>query len=187
MTISSFLRALACVLACLSASTRSGFAQGMDSDPFASQVTGEWIGRGVYDGNELSLTRSWTIELSGQFLRAGMAVSMPNDASFGGLTYWKVLEVGTYEVVWLDGMGRMQTLHAVRNPESGLVSADFVDELAVDGPESRRWEFESRGQNSYAERLFRRRGDGWELLTEWTFERVAGDYERTTCESMGGH
>lgn len=162
------------ILACSLALVGSASAQGLAGDPFASHVRGEWIGHGVYDGNELSLTRSWTLELGGQFLRADMAVSMPNGASFGGLTYWKMSQAGGYEVVWLDGTGRMQTLHAVRDPESGLVSSDFVDDLAEDGPESRRWEFERTGLDSYVERLFRKRGDGWALLTEWRFERVSG-------------
>lgn len=170
--ICSFHRLALCVLVFASASIESASAQGLATDPFASHLTGEWMGRGVYEGNELSLTRSWTLELGGQFLRADMGVTMPNGASFGGLTYWKMTDAGGYEVAWLDGMGRMQTLRANRDPESGLVSTDFLDELAEGGPESRRWEFESTGPDSYVERLFRRSGDDLELLTEWRFERV---------------
>lgn len=118
------------VLACASASVESGAAQALEADAFATHVLGDWTGRGIYDGNELSLTRSWTLELGGRFLRADMAVSMPNGASFGALTYWKMLDAGRYEVTWLDGMGRTQTLHADRDPRSGLVSTEFLDELA---------------------------------------------------------
>ncbi len=165
---------LAVVALALGVSPRPAATQSLTSDALASHLLGEWRGTGIYDGNELALTRSWTLELGGAFLQAEMGVSMPNGATFGAVTYWKPTGPGEYEVVWLDGMGRMQTLHMVRDPDSGLVSSDYVDELAEGGPEDRRWEYEPMGADAYVERLFRRAGDEWELLTEWAFSRVEG-------------
>ncbi len=45
------------------------------------------------------------------------------------------------------------------------------------GSEERRWEFEIRGSESYSERLLTRTADGWELLTEWVFERASLEAE----------
>ena len=165
------LLAAALALSCLAAAMPAA-AQDLRDDPFASHVTGEWTGIGIYDGNELSLTRSWTLELGDQFLRADMGVSMPNGATFGALTYWKATGEGSYEVIWMDATGRMQPFAATRDPASGVVRSDFVDALAEGGAEPRRWEFEATGQDAYVERLFRRNGNSLELLTEWTFKRA---------------
>jgi len=97
---------------------------------------------------------------------------MPNGASFGALTYWKAEVGGEYRVTWMDGTGRMQTLEAFRDPATGLVSATYLDELAENGPEWRRWEFEVAGEDFYLERLFARPNGSWELLTEWSFRRT---------------
>lgn len=148
-----------------------GSAQGLDGDPFATRLVGDWQGRGIYQGNELSVTRTWSLELGGVFLRVDMAVSMPNGASFGALTYWRASGDAEYDVVWLDGIGRMQMLHAVRD-RTGSVSTEFVDPYTEGGPQERRWVFEATGPDGYVERLFARTGDGWELLTEWTFRRA---------------
>jgi hypothetical protein len=69
----------------------SGVASAQDTrpGPFEGALVGEWEGEGVYEGNRLSLTRSWTVELGGHLLKADMRVAMPNGASFGALTYWK--------------------------------------------------------------------------------------------------
>jgi hypothetical protein len=64
-------------------------------------------------------------------------------------------------------MGRMQALRASRDPDRGIVWSEYLDELAERGPEQRRWELELLGEDSYAERLFVRGGEGWRLLTEW--------------------
>jgi hypothetical protein len=161
----------ALALSCLAAATPCA-AQGLAEDPFASHITGEWTGIGVYDGNELSLTRSWTLELGDQFLRADMGVAMPNGATFGAVTYWKPTGEGGYEVIWMDATGRMQTFSATRDPASGVVRSDFVDNLVEGGAEPRRWEFEAIGSDAYVERLFRRNRNILELLPEWTFRRA---------------
>jgi len=146
-------------------------AQDLDRDAFAVHVLGEWTGTGVYDGNTLSLTRVWTLELGARFLRADMRVAMPDGASFGAVMYWKTADNGVYEVVWMDGTGRRQELHAVRDADTGLVWSNYLDQLAEDGPEWRRWEFLGTGPESYVERLFAQSPSGWALLTEFSFER----------------
>ena len=148
--------------------------QGLVTDPFVTQVVGEWQGRGEYDGNSLKLTRSWTLELQDQFLRAEMRVGMPNGFSFGALMYWSWVAPDVYEIVWMDGLGRRQALRATRDPDSGLVSTTYLDELAEDGPEWRTWEFESLGPNAYVERLFKVVTEGRELLTTFSFDRASG-------------
>jgi hypothetical protein len=143
-------------LADLSALIAGAPLQGQSSlevDPFASHLVGEWIGEGVYEGNRLELARTWTLELGSVFLRADMTVSMPNGSSFGALMFWKSDEVGSYQVIWLDGIGRMQQLEAGAVPGSSIVRSEFVDDLAEGGPETRRWEYQRAGPDSYVERL----------------------------------
>ena len=161
------------VLAVMGLQPQAGQAQDPPAGPFVTQVLGEWQGHGDYQGNSLALSRIWTIELGGQFLRADMRVAMPNGASFSAMMYWKRIAPDVYEIVWLDGIGRLQMLQALRDPESGLVSTTFLDEFAENGPEWRTWEFESLGEDSYAERLYRVHASGQELLTVFSFERVA--------------
>lgn len=158
-------------LGLLSSSASAAGAQGLSADPFVARVIGDWQGRGEYDGNALTLTRSWTLELQGRFLRADMRVGMPNGFSFGALMYWNWVAPDVYEVVWMDGMGRRQALRATRDPDSGLVSTTYLDELAEEGPEWRTWEFESLGPDSYVERLFKVVAEGRELLTVFSFDR----------------
>ncbi len=146
-------------------------AQGFADSTLAHQLLGSWEGSGQFDGNRLSLTRAWTLELGGQFLKADMLVTMPNGATFGALMYWKVVGEGEFEVIWMDGIGRIQKLRAVRDVTSGKVFSDFVDPLTETGSESRRWEFESHGADSYVERLYRFSGPSPELLAEWVFRR----------------
>ena len=74
----------------------------------------------------------------------------------------------------MDGTGRRQSLRATRDPDSGLVSTTYLDELAEHGPEWRTWEFESLGPNSYVERLFKVVADRRELLTVFLFDRRQG-------------
>ncbi len=50
----AFLAALS--LGLLSCVTQGAKAQGLSADPFVAQVTGEWLGRGEYDGNALTLS-----------------------------------------------------------------------------------------------------------------------------------
>ncbi len=166
--------ALLGVVALTMASGSEAVAQGLSDDPFTRQVVGEWQGRGEYDGNTLTLSRSWTLELQGRFLRADMRVGMPNGSSFGALLYWRLLDADLYDVRWMDGTGRSQALRVTRDPETGIVSTTFLDELAEDGPEWRTWEFESRGRDSYVERLYRELPDGRQLLTVFTFDRTGG-------------
>ena len=146
--------------------------RGLASDPFVAALLGEWEGAGVYDGSPLSLTRVWTLELGGQFLKADMRVSMVNGASFGALTYWRPDARGGYEVRWMDGMGRAQTLEVLPGPEPTSAFAIYLDALTEDGVQWRRWDFELTGADGYVERLYRREGEGWVLLTEFTFRRV---------------
>ena len=146
--------------------------QTLESDALASHLVGAWSGSGLYDGNRLELTRVWSLELGGQFLRGDMGVSMPNGATFGALMYWKSIGDGRFEIVWMDGIGRMQSLSAVVDTASGVVSTEYVDEFAENGPEERRWEYQRSGPDEYIERLYRKVADDWELLTEWTFNRT---------------
>ena len=164
----------ACVLILLvgAVSPVRGQAPGLDGDEFASHLVGNWSGSGLYDGNRLELTRSWSLELGSKFLKADMAVSMPNGASFGALMYWKSAGQGSYEVIWLDGTGRMQRLQAESDAQSSVVRAEYVDEFTERGPETRRWEYVRTGPDSYVERLLRLSDGEWALLTEWTFSRI---------------
>ncbi|MDH3206026.1 MAG: hypothetical protein OEO79_05405 [Gemmatimonadota bacterium] len=149
--------------------------QSMADDPFAAQVVGTWEGRGDYQGNPLSLTRSWTTELLDQFLRADMRVEMANGFTFGAFMYWRVVADGLYEVIWMDGQGRSQRLQATRDPDSGVVSSTFLDELAEGGSEWRTWEFAATGPDAYVERLYEATAEGRELLAVFTFRRIASD------------
>ena len=160
-------------IGCTLATPLSGQSGVLETDPFAVHLLGEWSGSGVYDGNRLDLTRSWALDLGGRFLRADMGVDMPNGVPFSALMYWKISSPGRYEVVWMDGIGRMQALEARVDVESGLVATEYVDDLAEEGPERRRWEYERTGPDSYVERLFRLVRDRRELLAEWTFTRAS--------------
>ncbi len=91
--------------------------------PFARALLGDWEGSGEYEGGELQLSRSWTLELRDRFLRADMHVSMANGATFGALMYWKPTTPGSYQVVWLDGAGRMQLLDAAWDEASATMSS----------------------------------------------------------------
>ena len=53
-------------------------------------------------------------------------LQMREEVSFGALTFWKVVEDGLFEVMWLDGTGRMQSLDATRDAETGAVRTIFV-------------------------------------------------------------
>ncbi|MDH3222757.1 MAG: hypothetical protein OEO23_03505 [Gemmatimonadota bacterium] len=166
---------LVCGVVGLSLACASGAAsQGLGDDAFANQVIGEWLGSGEYDGNRLTVTRTWTLELGDHFIRADLRVAMPNGRSFGALMYWRAVSTGVYDVVWMDGLGRSQPMRATRDPDSGVVSATYLDEFAEDGPEWRTWEFESIGPARYEERLYRLLPDGRELLTRFSLERVEG-------------
>jgi hypothetical protein len=149
-------------------------AQDLTADPFVAEVIGEWEGEGEYDGNRLSLTRSWTLELGDRFLRADMRVGMPNGASFGALMYFRSAGAGVYDIIWMDGLGRRQSLRATRDPESGIVSTSYLDDLAEGGPEWRTWELEATGVDSYVERLYQETAEGRVLLTVFSFERARG-------------
>lgn len=159
-------------LGCALVTPLTGQSTVLEADPFAVHLLGEWSGSGEYDGNRLDLTRSWALDLGGRFLRADMSVEMPDGVPFGALMFWKSSAAGRYEVTWMDGIGRMQSLEARVDAESGLVAAEYLDDLAEEGPERRRWEYERTGPDSYVERLFRMVGDEGELLAEWTFARV---------------
>jgi hypothetical protein len=150
----------------------TGQGVALEADPFAVHLLGEWSGSGLYEGNRLDLTRSWGLDLAGRFLRVDMGVEMPSGASFGSLMYWKSSAPGRYEVIWMDGVGRMQSLEARVDAQAGLVTTEYVDDFAEGSPERRRWEYQRTGSDSYDERLFRLVGDQSELLAEWTFARV---------------
>ncbi len=164
---------LACGFVGLSLACPAGAAsQGLGNDAFANQLIGEWEGSGEYDGNRLTLNRTWTLELRGHFVRADLQVTMANGSSFGALMYWRAVSAGVYDVLWMDGLGRSQSLRATRDPDSGVVSSTYLDEFAEDGPEWRIWEFEPRGASRYVERLFRLLPGGREVLAVFSFERV---------------
>ena len=139
--------------------------------PWSEVIMGTWAGTGDYEGSTLRLERTWTSELGGAFLRADMQVTMAGGGSFGALMYWRIAENGAYEVIWMDGLGRMQRLKATRDPASGVVATTYLDELTGDGAEWRTWEFEIQGPDAYVERLYRQMGDDRELLTTFRFSR----------------
>ncbi len=162
-----------CILVPLLGAWPPAMAQGpagLQDDTFALHLLGEWSGSGVYEGSRLDLTRAWNLEFGAAFLKVDMAVSMPNGGSFGGLMYWRASGQGRYEIVWLDGSGRMQRLQA--QTEGSLVWSEYVDEFTASGAEPRRWEFAPTGPDSYLERVLVRREGSWELLTEWRFKRM---------------
>ncbi|MGD2071832.1 MAG: hypothetical protein PVI57_24415 [Gemmatimonadota bacterium] len=159
------------LLATVAVTAPPAHVQTLDDDPFTSHVLGEWQGEGAYEGDPLTLGRSWSRVLQGRFLRADMTVTMANGSSFEALMYWQVLEPGVYDVLWMDGLGRRQTLRATRDPGTGLVRTTYLDELAEGGPEWRTWEFEPLGPGGYVERLYRASPLGRELLATSRFER----------------
>ncbi len=144
-----------------------------DLPPFASTLLGDWEGSGEYEGGELQLSRSWTLELRDRFLRADMRVSMANGATFGALMYWKRTAPGTYEVVWMDGSGRMELLDAAWDEASATMSSAYTDTLAGPQPQERVWEFALLGPDTYVERIYRLDAGAREPLAEFRFTRVS--------------
>lgn len=171
----SFLKvaALVCVfvLGLSGATPNHTKAQEPNTDTFVDQLLGEWHGSGEYQGNTLTLTRSWELVLRERFLRADMKVSMPNGFTFGALMYWKLTDGNVYDIVWMDGTGRQQVLRGTHDAVSGSVSATYLDEYAENGPEWRTWEFRMTGPDSYVERLYKLGTEGREELTVFRFTR----------------
>ena len=147
-------------------------AQGMAEDDFARHLVGEWEGQGEYQGNTLSVTRAWTLELWDNFMKGDMRVTMASGSSFAALTYWKPSGEGQYTVAWMDASGRFQVLEATKDPETSAVMSEYLDEQVEGGPQVRRWEFRPTGHNTYSEFVYAKDGDEWMLLTEWQFKRV---------------
>ena len=164
----------ACVTTLCLAAPVGAAAQTTAEGGIVETLLGRWTGSGVYDGNELNLTRRWTLELRDQFVRADMRVQMPNGSSFGALMYWQPVDAGIYDVQWMDGVGRNQKLRVSARPDSRAYSTIYLDLFAEAGPEWREWEFEAMDPGRYVERLYRIRPDGRELLTEFSFERIEG-------------
>lgn len=163
----------ALALAVVAWSATPVYGQQLSNDPLVTHLMGEWQGEGVYQGNRLGLSRNWSLELGEQFLRGDMRVSMADGSTFGALVFWKIASPGTYELLWLDGTGRMQRLDATRDPTTGVVSTTYLDRQAEGGPQWRKWEFLANGPDSYSERVLGESSDGWELLTEFSFRRMA--------------
>ena len=147
-------------------------SQSTATDSVLTPLLGDWRGEGTYEGDRLSLTRGWTAELGGTFVKADMQVTMASGARFGAIMFWKVVGDGAYRAIWMDGTGRVQELDLALTPGVG-VRAEYLDRGTGSTPEWRRWEFDTTGPDTYVERLFAYREGRWDPLASFSFERVS--------------
>jgi hypothetical protein len=159
------------ILLAIVAAPLPSIAQSAQDDPLAKALTGRWSGQGTYDGNTLELTRTWTLELGGQFLLADMGVQMPNGGSFRIIAYWKPESDGLYRVLMLDELGRSTTVQGLREPSTGDIVLHMIDEDPDTGPAWRRSIYRVTGPNTYEELLFGATPNGWTPLAHFRFER----------------
>lgn len=152
--------------------TPGGSAEGETATDFATAVVGDWAGKGVVYGNEVTLTRSWQSELRGQFLRADMGVEMGNGVSFRVLAYWKPAGEGRYRVLWLDESGKLEEYEGLADA-SGAVTIHYLHTGETDGEPAawRRLTYRITGPDTYEERVDGASGDGWEELALFRFEQ----------------
>ena len=73
----------------------------------------------------------------------------------------------------MDEIGRMQTIDAMADASSGELTLTYRDPYAEDGPEWRRWVFESRAPDVYTESVYALSEDGWKHLALFEFRRQA--------------
>lgn len=145
-----------------------------DGDFFARGVAGTWHGTGVVYGNPVTLTREWTLDLAGQFLRADMHVEMGGGFGFRALAYWSLSGPGTYRVVWMDEIGVTQEVEALGDPEARTVTTLYLETDADENPGWRRIVYRLDGPDRYVETMHVLEGDEWRQVAEFVFERDGG-------------
>ncbi len=159
----------------------SGDARGqVDSGPWqddflAAGVLGAWEGDGVVYGNPVTLERTWSLELAGQFLHVDMGVRMTNGLTFRALVYWTATGAHRYEAVWLDELGRTRRSEATGDPDQEVVTSYCLEDTPGDGPDEApgwmRMTIRITGPSTYVETLHRETPDGWEEVGRFSFRR----------------
>ena len=138
-------------------------------------LLGTWDGTGTVYGNEVSLTRDWSLDLKGHFVRGDMGVQMSNGFGFRALTFWRIESPRHYSVVWMDEVGDFKTFEAVADPESREVVTHYVDRTESGAKEWRRIVYRVIDADHYQETMFRWTGGKWEALAEFRFTRSGGE------------
>lgn len=145
---------------------------GWDADWFQKSVSGSWTGTGSVYGNEVRLTREWSLDLKGQFLRADMKVEMGSMGSFRALAFWRIDATDRYAVTCMDEIGQKTTFDAIGYAEAKEVrvySPETTDDS--DTPEWRRTVYRVVGDDEYHELMFRETSEGWEQIADFRFTR----------------
>jgi len=123
-------------------------------------------------GNEVSLERTWTLDLAGQFLRGDMQVEMSNRLGFRALTFWKKTGESSVQVIWLDETGESKVLEGLLDPSRPEVVIHHLD-AGDDG--SQAWQrivFRILGRDEYVEVLYAETGGEWREVGEFRFRRT---------------
>ena len=144
------------------------------NDLFAEAIVGKWSGTGTYEGNEMKLERSWTLELSGKFLRGDMKVLMANDSSFRALTYWRKVASNRYECTWMDEAGQSLSLKGLGDKDRQTIEVQHLSTGPGGPPSWQRTVYKITGKDSYQEDIYRSTAAGWKLVAEFKFTRKRG-------------
>ena len=142
-------------------------------DFLARGRAGEWTGSGVVYGNPVTLTRSWSLDLAGHFLKADMKVSMGQRGSFRALAYWRKTAANQYELTWMDESGNRLNHRGLGDPEKRQVVVVYLGETPGDPPDWRRLVYRVTSDDSYEETMFSQADDGtWSQIAAFQFNRV---------------
>lgn len=139
--------------------------------PFTKQIVGEWVGTGEYDGNAMTLERSWTPDLADHFLRADMRVVMSNGAMFRSLSFWQVSTAGKFRITWMDETGKTQQYEGLWDEEANGLTVQYLDSGPDGSSGWRRLVFRFTGPGSYDELILDESDGDWKQVAEFNFRR----------------
>lgn len=140
-------------------------------DEVLQSLVGTWHGTGTVYGNEVSLTRDWSLDLAGHFVRGDMGVLMSNGFDFRALTFWRIGSPRHYEIVWMDEVGDFKTFEAVADPERREIVAQYVDKAEDGSSEWRRLVYRLVDAEHYEEQMYRGSDGEWQLIAEFRLTR----------------
>jgi hypothetical protein len=139
---------------------------------FAQHALGAWQGTGTVYGNEVSLTRTWSLELANQFLLADMSVEMSNGFAFRAMAYWRIVESGSYEITWLDEGGETETFRASGTDSSTEIVIYQMEPASDDAPAGwRKVVHKITGADSYQELMYYESEGAWTGMADFRFTR----------------